>query len=50
MPEGKVSLMGELWNAVSSRPADIGERVRVRAVNGLQLEVEPETQPIEIPH
>jgi len=43
-PDGKVALMGELWNAVSSRPAEIGERVRVRAVNGLQLEVEPEKQ------
>lgn len=43
-PEGKVALMGELWNAVSSGPAEIGQRVRVRAVKGLQLEVEPEKQ------
>lgn len=41
-PEGKVSVMGELWNAISPAPADIGSRVRVRAVHGLQLEVEPE--------
>jgi membrane protein implicated in regulation of membrane protease activity len=34
--------MGELWNAVSSAPADIGSRVRIRAVEGLTLEVEPE--------
>ena len=47
--EGKVMLMGELWNAVSSSPADIGQRVRVRAVHGLQLEVEPEKQTAEIP-
>ena len=41
-PEGKVELMGETWNAVSSAPVDVGARVRVRAVKGLQLEVEPE--------
>ena len=41
-PEGKVSVMGELWNAISPAPVDIGSRVRVRAVHGLQLEVEPE--------
>lgn len=41
-PEGKVSVMGELWNAISRAPADVGSRVRVRAVHGLQLEVEPE--------
>ena len=43
-PEGKVELMGETWNAVSSSPVGVGARVRVRAVNGLQLEVEPESQ------
>jgi len=41
-PEGTVLVMGELWNAVSRLPADAGSRVRVRAVHGLQLEVEPE--------
>ena len=41
-PEGTVFVMGEMWNAVSRVPADIGSRVRVRAVHGLQLEVEPE--------
>ena len=34
--------MGELWNAISRAPVEIGSRVRVRAVHGLQLEVEPE--------
>ncbi|PYX88036.1 MAG: serine protease, partial [Acidobacteria bacterium] len=43
-PEGKVELMGETWNAVSSSPVGVGARVRVHAVNGLQLEVEPESQ------
>jgi membrane-bound serine protease (ClpP class) len=42
VPEGKVSIMGELWNAVSPAPVTTGSRVRVRAVHGLQLEVEPE--------
>jgi membrane-bound serine protease (ClpP class) len=41
-PEGTVSLMGEMWNAVSRVPAETGAHVRVRAVRGLQLEVEPE--------
>jgi len=41
-PEGTVFLMGELWSAVSPVPADTGARVRVRAVKGLQLEVEPD--------
>jgi len=41
-PEGTVFLMGETWNAVSQVPADTGSHVRVRAVKGLQLEVEPE--------
>jgi membrane-bound serine protease (ClpP class) len=43
-PHGKVFVHGELWNA--SAPANLvvpeGARVRVRSVNGLQLEVEPE--------
>lgn len=42
-PEGKVVVMGELWNAVSSAPADVGSRVRIRSVDGLKLEVEPES-------
>jgi membrane-bound serine protease (ClpP class) len=41
-PEGKVVVMGELWNAVSSAPADVGSRVRIRSVDGLKLEVEPD--------
>lgn len=41
-PEGKIFIVGETWNAISSSPLDIGARVRVCAVHGLQLEVEPE--------
>ena len=39
-PQGTVFVLGETWNAVGTAPAEVGARVRVRAVNGLQLEVE----------
>ncbi|PYX80774.1 MAG: serine protease, partial [Acidobacteria bacterium] len=42
-PQGTVFVLGETWNAVGTAPAEIGARVRVRAVNGLQLEVEKVT-------
>lgn len=41
MPEGKVFVHGELWNAVSPQPVDIGQEVRVTRVSDLRLEVEP---------
>jgi len=44
-PEGKVLVHGEYWNAVSTAPVDAGTRVRVRAVKGLTLEVEPLQSP-----
>jgi membrane-bound serine protease (ClpP class) len=40
-PEGKVFVHGEFWDAVSSRPVEAGARVRVAAVEGLILKVEP---------
>lgn len=40
-PEGKIFVHGELWNAVSRSPLQVGERVRVVKVTGLKLEVEP---------
>ena len=40
-PEGKVFVHGELWNATSGVPIDEGSRVRVRAVHGLRVVVEP---------
>ncbi len=43
-PEGKVSLHGEYWNAVSPQPIGAGSRVRVTAVTGLLLTVEEEAQ------
>lgn len=40
-PLGKVFVFGETWNAVSSTPVATGQRVVVKKVEGLQLEVEP---------
>jgi membrane-bound serine protease (ClpP class) len=41
LPAGKVFVHGELWDAVSSVPVEIGSAVRVTRVNDLRLEVEP---------
>ena len=41
VPEGKVFVHGEIWNAVSSVPVPLGCKVVVRRVDGLQLEVSP---------
>lgn len=38
--EGKVFVHGELWNAVSPEPVDVGEKVRVTRVENLVLEVQ----------
>lgn len=40
-PEGKVFVHGELWNATSPVPIIEGARIRVRAVDGLHVVVEP---------
>jgi membrane-bound serine protease (ClpP class) len=40
-PEGKVFVHGELWNATARAAIAEGARVRVAAVNGLHLLVEP---------
>ncbi len=44
MPSGEVFVHGELWNAYGPPGVVVpeGARVRVRSVNGLELEVEPE--------
>ncbi|WP_089711746.1 NfeD family protein [Halomonas daqiaonensis] len=39
--KGHVRLMGERWNARSTQPLTRGQAVRVTAVEGLTLEVEP---------
>lgn len=40
-PQGTIFIDGEYWNAVSSQPVPEGTRVRVTAVDGLLLKVEP---------
>lgn len=40
-PDGRVRLRGEIWSAVCERGAGTGEAVRVTAVDGLTLAVEP---------
>lgn len=40
-PEGRVSVHGEFWDAVCSTPVEAGARVRVTAVDGLTVTVEP---------
>ena len=40
-PMGKVFVHGELWDAVSSTNVPAGERIVVRSVDGLQLQVDP---------
>jgi len=40
-PRGRVRFRGEIWNARSSSPVGAGEPVRVRAVEGLTVVVEP---------
>jgi membrane-bound serine protease (ClpP class) len=40
-PEGKVLVRGEYWDAVSTRPAAPGTRVKVTSIDKLKLTVEP---------
>ena len=40
-PDGKVFVHGEYWDAVSTAPVDPGAAVRVVAVDGMKLRVEP---------
>jgi membrane-bound serine protease (ClpP class) len=40
-PSGKVFVHGEIWDAVASSPVAQGGLVKVRQVDGLQLEVDP---------
>jgi membrane-bound serine protease (ClpP class) len=42
-PVGQIRVLGELWEARASSELPRGTRVRVVAVDGLTLEVEPET-------
>jgi membrane-bound serine protease (ClpP class) len=40
-PEGKVLVRGEYWDAVADTNIGAGLRVRVKALSGLKLVVEP---------
>jgi membrane-bound serine protease (ClpP class) len=40
-PDGMVFVRGEYWNAISPAPLPAGSRVRVTAIDGLRLTVEP---------
>ena len=40
-PEGRIFVRGEYWNAVADTPIAAGTRVRVKAIEGLRLTVEP---------
>jgi membrane-bound serine protease (ClpP class) len=40
-PSGKVFVHGEYWDAESSSPVELGGEVRVVAVDGMKLKVEP---------
>ena len=44
-PRGTIFVHGELWDAVSSITLEAGSRVRVVAVEGLTLKVEPDARP-----
>lgn len=45
LPEGKVFVHGELWDAVSSANIPAGENVVILGINELQLRVEPAKTP-----
>jgi len=44
-PAGKIFVHGEYWDAVSSAPVEAGGEVRVVAVDGMKLRVEPKEAP-----
>jgi membrane-bound serine protease (ClpP class) len=44
-PSGRIFVHGEYWNAISTAEVHSGARVRVTAIHGLTLTVEPLSQP-----
>ena len=42
-PRGRVRFRGEIWHAECEAGAEVGSRVRVTAVHGLTLHVDPES-------
>jgi membrane-bound serine protease (ClpP class) len=49
-PEGQVFVAGALWRARTSEagPVALGNRVRIKSVDGLTLEVEPVADPASV--
>ena len=45
-PGGKIFVQGELWDAVAPLNVPAGERVVVRRVENLRLQVEPVGKPV----
>lgn len=45
-PEGKVFVHGEIWNARAASEVAVGTPIRVKAVHGFELEVEP-AEPVQ---
>jgi membrane protein implicated in regulation of membrane protease activity len=43
-PVGQIRVLGELWEARSTRTLLAGSSIRVVAVHGLRLDVEPESE------
>ena len=43
-PEGKLTIHGELWDAVSDAPVEAGTPAKVLRVEGLRLHVTPVLQ------
>jgi len=43
-PDGKIFVHGEIWEARARQRIPKGARIRVRAIEGLTLEVEPDSQ------
>jgi membrane-bound serine protease (ClpP class) len=48
-PAGKVVVHGEIWNAISSAEVAAGQRIVVRKIEGLQLQVDPVTAIDQVP-
>jgi membrane protein implicated in regulation of membrane protease activity len=44
VPVGQIRVLGELWEARSTRTLLAGSSIRVVAVHGLRLDVEPESE------
>lgn len=48
-PNGRAAVGGEIWKARCEQGADVGDTVRVRAVQGLTLLLEPAQETVSAP-